>query len=94
MSQQRRPNPESGLGGLGGVLMGATRAGQNVNRNLARPRYTPAPQPQPRPQPQAHRQARLQAQPQCYVSPTANFNFRLSLLTSQRIPVNLPRKRR
>jgi hypothetical protein len=105
MSQQRKPHPEAGLGQLGGALMLATRAGQNVNRNLARPWYTPVPQPQSRPQPQAQRQARpkyhaqqqtrAQAQPQSqfYGSSTNIFNFRLALLTGQHIPVN-PRRQR
>ena len=92
MSQQRKSNTESGLGQLGGALMMATKAGNNVNRNLSRARYTPASQPQPRPQPQAQR-ARFQAQPQPYYqpSPTDIFNSRLSLLTSQRISVNFQR---
>jgi hypothetical protein len=96
MSQQRRPHPEAGLGQLGGALMMATHGGQNVNRNLARHRYTPTPQPQPRQQTHAQQQARIQAHSQSYYqpSPTDVFNFRLSLLTSQRIPVNLSRKRR
>jgi hypothetical protein len=105
MSQQRKPQPESGLGGLGGVLMGATRAGQNVNRNLARPRYTPVPQLQSRPQIQAQQQARskyhaqqqtrAQAQPQPYyqASPVEIFNFRMSLATGKRVPLNLPSRK-
>jgi hypothetical protein len=66
MSQRRSPHPEAGLGQLGGALMMATHAGQNVQRNLSRPRYAPAPKPQPKPQPQAQKQARPQAQPQPY----------------------------
>jgi hypothetical protein len=89
-------NPQAGIGQLGGVLMLATHAGQNVQRNLSRPRYTPAPQPQCRLQPQAQQQARPKAYPQpCYqLSPTEIFNVRVAILTGQKIPVNLPRRLR
>jgi hypothetical protein len=85
MSQRRSPHPEAGLGQLGGALMMATHAGQNVQRNLSRPRYAPAPKPQPKPQPQAQKQARPQAQPQPYYKPSSTFTFnvRLAMLTGQ-----------